>query len=167
MRRLWLMCCHLHGQMVNYPALGQSLDVTHPTLRRHIDVYEYTKRLVKPPKLCIRDSGLLTCLLDLENFDKLYRHPAYGAWWEGFAAENILATLRPRGMYGFFRTRTGEEIDLVIERQGKWLGFEFKTSTNPRLTNGNKAATGLLGLDKLCVVAPQENAYPSRPTGSG
>ena len=102
----------------------------------------------------------LTCLLDLDSFDKLYGHPAYGACWEGFAVENILATLQPRGMYGFYRTRTGEGIDLVIERQGKRLGFEFKTSSSPRLTNGNKAAAALLDLDKLFVVVPQGDAYP-------
>ena len=174
MRRLWLMCCHLHGQIMNYSALGQSLDVTHPTLKRHIDVFEAAfmmrrlppfavntkKRLVKSPKLYIRDSGLLTSLLDLDSFDKLYAHPAYGACWEGFAVENILAKLQPRGMYGFCRTRTGEEIDLVIERQGKRLGFEFKTSSSPRLTNGNKTAAALLDLDRLFVVVPQGDAYP-------
>ena len=174
MRRLWLMCCHLHGQIMNYSALGQSLDVTHPTLKRHIDVFEAAfmmrrlppfavntkKRLVKSPKLYIRDSGLLTSLLDLDSFDKLYGHPAYGACWEGFAVENILATLQPRGMYGFYRTRTGEEIDLVIERQGKRLGFEFKTSSSPRLTNGNKTAAETLELDKLFVVVPHGDAYP-------
>ena len=174
MRRLWLMCCHLHGQMVNYSALGQSLDVTHPTLKRHIDVFEAAfmmrrllpfavntkKRLVKSPKLYIRDSGLLTCLLELDSFDKLYGHPAYGACWEGFAVENILSALQPRGMYGFFRTRTGDEIDLVVERRGKRLGFEFKTSSSPRLTNGNKTAAGILELDKLLIVVPQGSAYP-------
>ena len=145
MRRLWLMCCHLHGQIVNYSALGQSLDRTHPTLKRHIDILEATfmmrrlppfavntkKRLVKSPKLYVRDSGLLTYLLDLDSFDKLYGHPVYGACWEGFALENVLTVLQPRGMYGFFRTRIGEEIDLVIERGGKRLGFEFKTSSSP------------------------------------
>lgn len=174
MRRLWLMCCHLHGQMMNYSALGQSLDVTHPTLKRHIDVFEAAfmmrrlppfavntkKRLVKSPKLYIRDSGLLTSLLDLDSFDKLYAHPAYGACWEGFAVENILSTLQPRGMYGFFRTRAGEEIDLVVERQGRRLGFEFKTSSSPRLTPGNRRAAGILDLDQLFIVVPQGNAYP-------
>ncbi len=174
MRRLWLMCCHLHGQTVNYSGLGQSLDVTHPTLKRHIDVFEATfmmrrlppfavntkKRLVKSPKLYIRDSGLVICLLDLDSFDKLYGHPAYGACWEGFAVENILSMLKPRGIYGFFRTLTGQEIDLVIEHQGKRLGFEFKTSSSPQLNSGNKVAANLLNLDKLFVVVPQGNAYP-------
>ena len=174
MRRLWLMCCHLHGQIINYSTLGQSLDVTHPTVKRHIDILEAAfmmrrlppfalntkKRLVKSPKLYIRDSGLLTCLLELDSFDKLFSHPVYGPGWEGFAIENILTMLQPRGIYGFFRTRTGQEIDLVVERQGKRLGFEFKTSSSPALTRGNKAAAEILKLDKLFLVIPQGNAYP-------
>ncbi len=174
MRRLWLMCCHWHGQIINYSTLGQSLDVTHPTVKRHIDILEATfmmrllppfvlntkKRLVKSPKLYIRDSGLLTCLLELDSFNKLYSHPVYGPCWEGFAVENILNMLQPRGSYGFFRTRTGQEIDLVVEHQGKRLGFEFKTSTSPALTRGNKAAAEILKLDKLFLVIPQGNAYP-------
>lgn len=174
MRRLWLMCCHLHGQVVNYSGLGQSLDATHPTLKRHIDVFEATfmmrrlppfavntkKRLVKSPKLYIRDAGLLTCLLDLDGFDKLYGHPSYGPCWEGFAIENILSMLQPRGIYGYFRTRTGQEIDLVMEHRGKRLGFEFKTSSSPGLSTGNKAAAKILDLDKLFIVVPQGSAYP-------
>lgn len=174
MRRLWLMCCHLHGQIMNYSALGQFLDRTHPTLKRHIDILEATfmmrrlppfavntkKRLVKSPKLYVRDSGLLTCLLELDSFDKLYGHPVYGACWEGFALENVLSLLQPRGIYGFFRTRTGEEIDLVVERGGKRIGFEFKTSSSPSLTKGNRTAVDLLDLDRLFVVVPQGSAYP-------
>ena len=174
MRRLWLMCCHLHGQLMNYSALGQSLDVTHPTLKRHIDVFEAAfmmrrlppfavntkKRLVKTPKLYIRDSGLLTSLLEVGSFEKLYGHPAYGACWEGFAVENILSMLQPPGMYGFFRTRAGEEIDLVVESRGRRLGFEFKTSLSPRLTRGNRTAAAILDLDQLLVVVPQGSAYP-------
>ena len=115
---------------------------------------------MKSPKLDIRDSSLLTSLLGVDSFDKLYGHPAYGACWEGFAVENILSTLQPQGMYGFFRTRTGEEIDLVVESQGRRLGFEFKTSSTPRLTPGNRTAAKILDLDRLLVVVPQGSAYP-------
>lgn len=92
--------------------------------------------------------------------DKLFSHLVYGPGWEGFAIENILTMLQPRGIYGFFRTRAGQEIDLVVERQGKRLGFEFKTSSSPALTRGNKAAAEILKLDKLFLVIPQGNAYP-------
>ena len=174
MRRLWLMCCHWHGQLINYSTLGQSLDVTHPTVKRHIDILESTfmmrrlspfalntkKRLVKSPKLYLRDSGLLTGLLELDSFEKLFSHPVYGACWEGFAIENILSMLQPRGNYGFFRTRTGQEIDLVVTHQGKRLGFECKTSSSPALTRSNRAAAEILNLDKLFLVVPQGTAYP-------
>ncbi len=78
----------------------------------------------------------------------------------GFALENVLATLQPRGMFGFFRTRTGEEIALVIERQGKRPGFELKTSSNPKLTKGSQTAARILDPDRLFVVVPQGSAYP-------
>ncbi len=140
----------------SFPSLRPSLDVTHPTVKRHIDILESTfmmrrlppfalntkKRLVKSPKLYLRDSGLLTGLLELDSFDKLFSHPVYGACWEGFAIENILTMLQPRGNYGFFRTRTGQEIDLVIERQGKRLGFECKTSSSPTLTRSRNPEPG-------------------------
>lgn len=179
MRRLWMMCCHSHGQVVNYSKLGQSLDVTYQTIKRHIDVFEETfmmrrllpfmvntkKRLVKSPKLYIRDSGLLVCLLGLDSFDKLYSHPAYGSCWEGFAIENILAMLQPSNIYGFSRTRKGEEIDLVLEHRRKLLGFEFKASSAPRLNSGNKAAAKMLGLDRLFVVVPEGDSYPLKGDG--
>ena len=112
------MCCHWHGQIINYSTLGQSLDVTHPTLKRHIDILEATFMMRRLP------------------------------------------LLQPRGIYGFFRTRIGQEIDLVVERRGKRLGFEFKTSSSPALTRGNKAAAEILQLDKLFLIIPQGNAYP-------
>ena len=174
MRRLWEMCCHLHGQIVNYSKLGQSLDVTHPTIKRHIGIFEQTfmmrrlppfmintkKRLVRSPKLYIQDSGLLTFLLGLDSFDRLYAHPVYGSCWEGFAMESILATLSFRGVYGFFRTQSGEGIDLVLRHRGKLLGFEFKASSAPKLSAGNKAAAEMLGLDRLFVVIPTGDSYP-------
>jgi len=174
MRRLWLMCAHIHGQVINYSKLGQSLNLTHPTIKRHIDIFESTfmmrrlapfeantkKRLVKSPKLYIRDSGILTALLDLDTFDRLYAHPVYGSCWEGFAVENILTMLQPRGLYGFFRTHGGDEIDLVMEYKNKRLGFEFKASASPKLSDRSKAAAELLKLDKLFLVIPTGTAYP-------
>ncbi len=175
MRRLWLMCSHGHGQVINYSKLGQSLDLTHPTIKRHIDIFEATfmmrrlapfevntkKRLVKSPKLYIRDSGILSSLLDLDSFDKLYSHPVYGSCWEGFGIENILALLNPRGFYGFFRTHGGDEIDLVVHHKNQLLGFEFKTSSIPKLSERNRTAAEILKLDRLFVVIPDGMAYPA------
>ena len=173
-RRLWLMLCHFHGQLMNYSKLGQSLDLTHPTIKRHIDILESTfmlrrlppflanlkKRLIKTPKVYIRDSGLLACLLGLDHFDKLFSHPIYGFCWEGFAIENILNTLKPGSVYGFFQTRSGEEIDLVVEYGSKRWGFEFKTSSKPQINSHNKKAFDWLHLEKLFIVTPQGEPYP-------
>ena len=174
MRRLWLMLCHLHGQLLNYSHLGQSLDLTHPTVKRHIDILEATfmvrrlnpflvnikKRLIKSPKIYIRDSGLLNSLLDLDHFEKLFSHPVYGFCWEGFAIENILNSFRANIMYGFFRTRSGEEIDLVVEHRAERWGFEFKTSSNRTLSSHNKKALEWLNLEKLFLIIPEGEAYP-------
>lgn len=160
MKRLWTKIAHSQGQVVNFSKLGQSLDLTHPTVKSHLDIFVSTfmmrrllpyavntkKRLVKSPKVYIRDSGLLTYLLNIENFDTLYSHPAYGACWEGFAIENILSILKPNSMVGFYRSHEGEEIDLVFEWQGEKIGFEFKTSSSPKLTPENYRAMKTLGL---------------------
>ena len=176
LRRLWLMICHAHGQIVNYSQLGQSLDMTHSTIKRHIDILESTfmvrrlppfavnlkKRLVKSPKIYIRDTGLLTSFLEMGDFNKLYSHPIYGYSWEGFAIESVLSLFKTKGLYGFFRTRRGEEIDLIIESQGRLLGFEFKTSSHPKLSSGTLSALKLLNLDKLFVVVPEGRAHPMK-----
>jgi len=174
LRRLWLMCAHLNGQTVNYSKLGQSMDLTHPTIKAHLDILESTfmirrlpvyeanlkKRLVKSPKIFFRDSGILTSLLDIQEFDDLFSHPTYGSAWEGCAIENILQLFQPKGMYGFFRAHSGEEIDLVIELKGRKMGFEFKTSSAPKLSEENLKAMDLLELDKLFVVVPHGESYP-------
>ena len=174
MRRLWLMCAHMHGQVMNYSKLGQSMDMTHPTIKRHIDILEATfmmrrlppfavntkKRLVKSPKLYIRDSGILTSMLELVSFDRLYSHPIYGACWEGFVIETLLAILQPKGLYGFFRTHGGDEIDLIVEHRGKRLGFECKTSSSSKPNKRNFAAAETAGLDKLFTIVPKGTSYP-------
>jgi predicted AAA+ superfamily ATPase len=174
MRRLWLMCAHSNGQVLNYSKLGSSLDQTHPTIKSHIDVLESTfmvrrllpfevnlkKRLVKSPKLYVRDSGILSTLLDLQDFDQLYSHPAYGSCWESYAIENILATIKPKGMFGFFRTHQGDELDLVMKIGTKKIGFECKASSSPSISPQNHTAMQLLGLHKLYVVVPDGDVYP-------
>ncbi len=174
MRRLWLMCAHLNGQVLNYSKLGGSLDQSHPTVKSHIDILESTfmvrrllpyevnlkKRLVKSPKMFVRDSGILAALLDMQNFDQLYNHPAYGSCWESHVIENILETMQPKGMFGFFRTHQGEELDLVINVGSSKVGFECKASSNPSLSVQNYAAMEMLGLQKLFVVVPDGDSYP-------
>ncbi len=174
MRRLWLMCAHLNGQVLNYSKLGGSLDQSHPTVKSHLDILESTfmvrrllpfevnlkKRLVKSPKLYMRDSGVLTALLDLRDFDQLYSHPSYGSCWESYAVENILETIKPKGLYGFFRTHQGDEVDLVVQIGSKRIGFECKASSSPSLSPQSYAAMSMLGLHKFFIVVPDGDTYP-------
>jgi len=105
LERFWKMCAHLHGQLLNSSKLGESLGVSHHTVRSYSDLLEQTfvlrvlrpyesnlkKRLIKSPKIYIRDTGLLHALLDIESHNELLGHPVYGASWEGFVIENILS----------------------------------------------------------------------------
>jgi hypothetical protein len=176
MRRLWLMCAHFHGQIVNYSKIAGSLDVTHPTVKAHIDTLVATfmvqllppwevnikKRLVKSPKIYLRDPGILAALLDLQGFENIFNHPSYGAFWEGFALENIVQSLRLKPLaFGFYRTHTGEEIDLVCRHKGKTLAFEFKTSSQPKLAAHTKNTLDEVGIDELYVVVPNTETYPT------
>ena len=108
LRRLLTMCAHSQGQLLNSSRLGESLGVTYQTVRRYIDLMEQTfvirslppfeknvkKRLVKSPKIYVRDSGLLHRLLQIDDFNSLMGHPVFGASWEGFVIENIISSLR-------------------------------------------------------------------------
>jgi predicted AAA+ superfamily ATPase len=175
MRRLWLMCAHFHGQIVNYSKIAGSLDVTHPTVKSYIDTLVATfmiqllppwevnikKRLVKSPKIYLRDPGILASLLGLQTFESIYSHPSYGAFWEGYALENIIQHLGIRKpAFGFYRTHTGEEIDLVCRHNGKTLGFEFKTGSQPKLAEHTRSTLDEIGIDDFYVVVPERETYP-------
>ena len=173
MRRFWSMLAHYHGQLLNLSKLGQSLGVTHPTIKRYLDILVQTymvrslppysanlkKRLVKSAKVYIRDPGILHALLEIESTDQLLGHPVVGASWEGFCIEQILQA-KPRWRPSFYRTSSGEEIDLVLERGRKKLAFEFKASMSPKLSKGFKGTLDVLQPDHTWVVAPVEEPYP-------
>ncbi len=173
LRRLWLMCAHNHGQLLNASRLGESLGVSHLTVRSYIDLFKQTfmlrvlppmevnlkKRLVKSPKIYVRDSGILHALLEIESFDGLIGHPVYGASWEGFALENILSLL-PRWRAGFYGTSSGAELDLVLARGQRKIGVEFKASKAPKLTRGFWNSIDDLELSEVWVIAPIEDEYP-------
>jgi len=173
--RLWKMCAHLHGSMLNASQLDAALGVSSHTIRSYIDLLEHTfmlrvlrpdapnvkKRLVKSPKIYIRDSGILHALLDICSHDDLLSHPVVGASFEGFAMENILAV--SDGYEGFFyRTGKGAEIDLVLRRGRRVLAFELKSSTTPTVTKGFWHALDDIAPDEAYVVAPVKEAYPMK-----
>ena len=127
--RLWLLLAHYHGQTVNYHKLAGAADISIPTLKKYLAILEQTymvrllppavanlkKRLVKSPKIYLRDSGILHALLNIEKYDDLLGNPIAGASWKGFVIENIIAQY-DRWKPSFLRTSNGAEINLVMER---------------------------------------------------
>jgi predicted AAA+ superfamily ATPase len=174
LRRLLLMCAHNQGQLLNLSKLGESLGLTHPTVKRYIDLLEQTyilrtlqpynanvkKRLVKSPKVFVRDSGILHRLLLILDFNSLMGNPVFGSSWEGLVIENIIMNMPGWTPY-FYRTAVGSEIDLIMIRGNQKIAFECKASTAPKLTKGWWDAIDDINPDKTYVVAPiDSSAYP-------
>ncbi len=171
-RRVWMMCAHNHGQIMNYSKIGDSLGISHNTVRSYIEILSQTfllrpllpfhgnlkKRMVKSPKFYIRDTGLLHSLLGISGMNDLLGHPVYGYSWEGFALENILAEL-PDWNGCFYRTSTGSEIDLILEKGTKRVAVEFKASSAPELTRGFRVAMRDLEINDAWVIAPVTDNY--------
>ena len=174
LRRLLLMCAHNQGQLLNASKLGESLGLTHPTVRRYIDLLEQTyilrtlqpyeanvkKRLVKSPKVYVRDSGILNRLLLIPDFNSLMGNPVFGSSWEGLVIGNIIENMPGWTPY-FYRTATGNEIDLILVRGIKKIAIECKASSAPQLTKGNWDALADVNPDHTFVIAPiNGNSYP-------
>jgi len=121
------------------------------------------KRLIKAPKVYLRDSGLLHALLQIKTLPDLQSNPRYGASCEGFALEQVFAALdlAPEECY-FWATHGGAEIDLVIHRGGKLYGFEFKVTEKPSVTHSMTVARSDLGLERVYLVYPGELSFPLR-----
>jgi predicted AAA+ superfamily ATPase len=167
LRRLLLMCAHNQGQLLNASKLGESLGITHPTVRRYIDLLQQTyilrtlqpyeanvkKRLVKSPKVYIRDSGILNRLLLISDFNSLMGNPVFGSSWEGLVIENSIENMPGWTPY-FYRTAAGNEIDLVLVRGNQKIAIECKASAAPQLTKGNWDALSDINPDFTFVIAP-------------
>jgi len=173
LRRFWSMVAHYHGQLWNGSEIGASLGIAHTTSRQYLDLLTGTfvlrqippwfqnagKRVVKSPKVYIRDSGLLHSLLRISNFRNLEEHPKLGASWEGFVLEQILNCSGDRDAY-FWATHAGAELDLMLIRKGKRWGVEIKYADAPTLTKSMRIAKKDLGLAHLWVVYPGKQSYP-------
>ena len=174
MLRLWQMCAHNHGQILNASKLAESLGISAPSVRRHLDGLAQTfairllppfftnlkKRLVKAPKLYLRDTGLLLSLLQVETFDQLLGHPVFGAAWESFVIEQVLAHMGDKWVASFYRTQTGVEVDLILERADKRIAIECKASTAPTVGRGFYQALKDLAPHRTFIVAPVSHPYP-------
>lgn len=171
--RLWRMCAHSHGQLLNASSIGTSLGVSHHTVKSYIDILAETfilrvlpphipnlkKRLVKSPKIYIRDTGLLHTLLDIRTHNDLLGHPVYGASWEGLVIESIISRT-PAWRHAFYRTRSGVEIDLIMEKGLKTIAVECKVATAPRPGRGFYQALRDLEIDEAYIISPVDEAYP-------
>ncbi len=172
MLRFWRMLAHCHGQVWNAADPARSLAVSEPTVRRHLDVLTQTfmlrqlqpwhqnlgKRQVKAPKLYFRDTGLLHTLMGVPTLDALLAHPRCGASWEGFALEQVLRVAAPDEAY-FWATHNGAELDLLLFKDGRRVGVEFKRADAPGITPSMRIAMHDLQLDRLYVVYPGDRRY--------
>jgi len=151
LERFWIMLAHNQGTTLNASQIARNLDISSVTVTRYLDLMvdlllirrlkpwtsNISKRLIKAPKVYVRDSGLTHALLNIVNFNNLLSHPVVGGSWEGFVIENILSVL-PTGVHAFYyRTTGGAEIDLILEFWGgeKWA-IEIKRSSSPKLSKG-------------------------------
>jgi hypothetical protein len=172
MLRFWTMVAHYHGGVWNAAEPARSLGVSEPTTRRYLDLlsgalmvrqlppwYENLgKRQVKSPKVYVRDSGVLHHLLGIRTEEQLLSHPRCGASWEGYVVEQILSAVQPDEAY-FWATHQGAELDLLLFKDGRRLGFEVKRGDAPTLTASMRIAMSDLGLDRLIVVYPGSRPY--------
>lgn len=174
LRRFITLCAHFQGQIINYSKLAASMEMSHTSMRRYLDLLQQTfllrilppfetntkKRLVKSSKVYIRDSGLLHSLLGIRDTNTLLAHPALEPSWEGMVIEQILSALEDTPAF-FYRTAKGEEADLILQVPEGLIVIECKASSAPRLTKGFYTLLEDLKPIQVFVVAPIEGApYP-------
>ena len=172
MRRFWTMTAHYSGGIWNSSEIGRSLGEAHTTAKRHLEVLSGAlvvrvlqpwyanvgKRLVKSPKVYIRDSGLLHTLLGIGERGQLEGHPVVGGSWEGFVIEQMLARL-PNANPFYWRTQAGAELDLLLFLKGRRIGIEIKRADAPTMTSSMVSALNDLELHRLLVIYPGSTRY--------
>jgi uncharacterized protein len=173
--RLWSMLAQYHGNLINYSNMAQFLEVSTTALKNYLALLEGTfmirilspwhdnrgKRLVKQPKIYIRDAGIFHKLLNIKSYTDLLLDVRRGASWEGFAMEEIIKAFDLRSEEcTFWATHQGAEIDLFIQYKGHKLGFEFKCTDQPKITKSMVSGSDSLGLDHLYIVTPVQETFP-------
>lgn len=175
LRRFWTMLAHYHGQTLNFSELATSFGISDKTVRHYVEILEGTfmvrllqpwlpnlgKRLVKSPKLYLRDSGIFHALMRQVTEEDVVSNPKLGASWEGFALEQCIQALDlSAGEAHFWKPHDGSaELDLFYLRHGRPCGIEFKFADAPAITKSMRKAVELLGLDRLWVVYPGSTSY--------
>jgi predicted AAA+ superfamily ATPase len=175
LRRLWTMLAHEQGQLVNAAKLAASLAVSGQTVARYIDLLcdlmlvrrlrpwglNEGKRLVRTPKVYVRDSGIAHALLGLTDFNDVIGHPVVGGSWEGWVIENLLAVAPPATQAFFYRSAAGAEIDLVLELpKGQRWAIEIKRSSAPTVSRGFHTAAADLAATARYVVHAGRDSFP-------
>lgn len=176
LRRFWTMLAHLQGSPLNASNIAASLGVDGKTVMRYLDLMvdlllarrlqplhkNIGKRLIKSPKVYIRDSGLLHALLGIGDKEALLGHPVVGMSWEGFVIENILSAMdhNQNNAY-FYKTSSGNEIDLVLERPGSEIwAVEVKRTRAPQFTKGYRLASQNIGASRNFIIYPGTDRFP-------
>ncbi|MDZ4197990.1 MAG: DUF4143 domain-containing protein, partial [Kiritimatiellia bacterium] len=177
MERLWRLLAHYHGQTLNYAKAAAAADLSVPTFKKYLALLEQTymvrllpptesnlkKRLVKSPKIYLRDSGLLHALRDIDSYDDLIANPVNGASWEGFIIENVIST-HPRWTPTYVRTSNEAEVDLVMTRGSRRVLIECKLTKAPVPSRGFHQLVSDLRPEAAWLVAPVDQAYTG-PSG--
>jgi len=174
LRRFWTMLAHYHANIFNFSEFGRSMGTADTTIRRYLDILSGTfmirqlnpwfenlkKRQVKAPKIYFRDSGIFHSFIGTFSKQELMGHPKLGASWEGFALEEVICfhDAKPEDCF-FWATHNGAELDLLIIKYGKRLGFEFKYADAPKLTRSMKIAMDNLQLDSISVIYPEGKTF--------
>ena len=172
-RKLWMMIASMQSQVLNYSSLGRSMALSYKTIQKYLNILEGAfmirriqpwfsntrKRLVKSPKVYIRDSGILHDLLQVESPYILRGHIIAGASWEGFVLEQFFALYGSRNCY-FWSTHQGAELDLLVLRKGGAYGIEIKLSESPTVTRSMRIALKELSLKHMWVIYPGDQKYP-------
>ena len=172
LRRFWQMMAHLQGQIFNAANLANSLGVSAPTITRYRDLFESMglmriltpwatndgKRLIKAPRVYIRDTGLLHSLLGLNDLNQLMGHPVYGASWEGFVLEQTLPFLNGQTRASYYRAHGGSEVDLVLESPKESWAIEIKANS-PKLTRGFEDACNHIRPHRKIIVYSGEEPW--------
>ena len=176
LRRLWTMLAHHQGELLDQSKLASALAISGQTVSRYIDLLcdlmlvrrlpawhgNVGKRLIRSPKVYVRDSGLVHALLGLPHLDAVLGHPVAGSSWEGFVVEQLV-NAAPNAQASFYRTSNGAEVDLVLtfRNQQTWV-IEIKRSSAPTVSRGFHQAAVDLGAARKLLVAPVEQTYPMK-----
>jgi len=173
LKQFWQMISHYHGQVWNASQIARSLGLSAPTIRNYMEIFEETflvrrlspyyvnlkKRITKSPKYFIIDSGMFHLTHNIEDLNSLLGFPMAGASWEGFVIEQIIRNLDNKTEYYYYRTQTGNEVDLVLKENDSITAIEVKLSMTPKLSKGLKISMDDLNAEKGFIIYPGEKRY--------